>query len=139
MLYFLAFLGRVFISSSQIFFGSKWQFCSPTKPAEAKPPTSDFNASMDAHHHSTPRKKFKITAALKEIRSKPGRKVASLGRLCHEVGWQYRDVVGRLEAKRLANAQEWYNKKQAKLSKAKAQAKAANTAAVDAQLAEMGY
>merc|ERR1711942_628609 len=29
-LYFFAFLGRVFISSSQIFFGSKWQFCSST-------------------------------------------------------------------------------------------------------------
>merc|ERR1712179_518721 len=29
-LYFFAFFGRVFISSSQIFFGSKWQFCSST-------------------------------------------------------------------------------------------------------------
>merc|ERR1711912_89939 len=61
-------------------------------------------------------KKFKVTA--------------SLGKLCHEVGWQYRDVVSRLEAKRIANAGEWYKNKQAK---------AANTAAIDAQLAEMGY
>merc|ERR1711982_38306 len=30
VLYFLAFFGRVFISSSQIFLGSKWQFCSST-------------------------------------------------------------------------------------------------------------
>merc|ERR1719466_584739 len=30
MLYFLAFLGRVFISNSQIFLGSKWQFCFST-------------------------------------------------------------------------------------------------------------
>merc|ERR1719186_896033 len=29
-LYFLAFLGRVFISNSQIFLGSKWQFCFST-------------------------------------------------------------------------------------------------------------
>ena len=84
-------------------------------------------------------KKFKITAALKEIRSLPGRKVASLGRLCHEVGWQYRDVVGRLEAKRIANAQEWYNKKQAKAKAHAAKVAKADTAAVDAQLAEMGY
>merc|ERR1712187_43353 len=84
-------------------------------------------------------KKFKITAALKEIRSLPGRKVASLGRLCHEVGWQYRDVVGRLEAKRIANAQEWYNKKQAKAKAHAAKVAKADTAAVDAQLAEMVY
>merc|ERR1719186_447622 len=29
-LYFLAFFGRVFISNSQIFLGSKWQFCFST-------------------------------------------------------------------------------------------------------------
>merc|ERR1712019_330845 len=74
-----------------------------------------------------------------EIQSLPGRKVASLGRLCHEVGWQYRDVVGRLEAKRIANAQEWYNKKQAKAKAHAAKVAKADTAAVDAQLAEMGY
>jgi len=44
-----------------------------------------------------------------------------------------------LEAKRIANAGEWYKNKQAKAAKAAAQAKAANTAAIDAQLAEMGY
>merc|ERR1712151_202897 len=84
-------------------------------------------------------KKFKITAALKEVRCLPGRKIASLGKLCHEVGWQYRDCVARLEAKRIANAAEWYKNKQAKAAKSAAQAKAANTAAIDAQLAEMGY
>merc|ERR1712048_344161 len=86
-------------------------------------------------------KKFKITAALKEIRSLPGRKVASLGRLCHEVGWQYRDVVERLEAKRKANALEWCNRCQAKeAKKAKAAAAVASkTAKIDAELATMGY
>merc|ERR1712157_468511 len=48
-------------------------------------------------------KKFKIPAALRQVRSAPGRKIASLGRLCHEVGWKYQDVVARLEGKRLAN------------------------------------
>merc|ERR1711865_448703 len=84
-------------------------------------------------------KKFKITAALKEVRSLPGRKVAGLGRLCHEVGWQYRDVVERLEAKRKVHAGIWYEAKKAKAAKATAAAAKANTAEVDAKLAIMGY
>merc|ERR1711964_65131 len=80
-------------------------------------------------------KKFKIPAALKTVRSRPGRKVASLGRLCHEIGWQYQDVVGRLEAKRLANAEEWYKKSEAKKAKRCSAVKACSkkTAAIDAQ------
>merc|ERR1711887_19675 len=66
-------------------------------------------------------KKFKIPAALKQVRSAPGRKIASLGRLCHEVGWQYNDVVQRLEAKRKANANVWYERTQKKAA-TKAQA-----------------
>merc|ERR1712142_1179506 len=83
----------------------------------------------------------KIQAALKTVRSLPGRKIASLGRLCHEVGWQYKDVVERLEAKRMANAAEWYKKSQAKAGKKAQAAKAvaAKTAKVDAELAAMGY
>merc|ERR1712187_299599 len=84
-------------------------------------------------------KKFKVTAALKTVRCLPGRKIASLGRLSHEVGWQYKDCVARLEAKRLANAQEWHNRCVAKEAKEAAQAKKADTAAVDAELAKFGY
>merc|ERR1739848_244381 len=84
-------------------------------------------------------KKFKVAAALKQVRSRPGRKIASLGRLCHEVGWQYKDVVERLEGKRIANAAEWYKTKCAKDAKMAQAAKAAKTAAIDAQLAELGY
>merc|ERR1712066_1070717 len=86
-------------------------------------------------------KKFKIPAALKTVRSLPGRKIASLGRLCHEVGWQHQDVVGRLEAKRIANAEVWYKTQQAKSAKkaAAAEAAAGKTKAIDAQLATMGY
>ena len=75
------------------------------------------------------------------MRSLPGRKVASLGRLCHEVGWQYKDVVERLEAKRMANASEWYKHGQAKAAKRAqaATAVAAKTAKIDAELATMGY
>merc|ERR1711881_141591 len=86
-------------------------------------------------------KKFKVAAALKVTRSKPGRKIASLGRLCHETGWQYKDVVERLEAKRIANAAEWHKTVVAKDAKRAAAVKACakKTASIDAQLAEMGY
>merc|ERR1739848_669593 len=57
-------------------------------------------------------KKFKIPSAQKVTRSKPGRKIASLGKLQAELGWQYSGVVERLEAKRHANALTWYEKKQ---------------------------
>merc|ERR1711981_1277373 len=86
-------------------------------------------------------KKFKIPAALKVTRSAPGRKIASLGRLCHEVGWQYKDVVGKLEAKRLANASVWHAHVQKKSAAKAAAVKACanKTKAIDAELAAMGY
>jgi len=85
--------------------------------------------------------KFKIPAALKVTRSKPGRKVASLGYLCQELGWQYAGVVAKLEAKREANGKiYWDNKQKAVAKKAAAEkAVASKTAAIDAELASMGY
>merc|ERR1739848_876656 len=86
-------------------------------------------------------KKFKIPSALKVVRSRPGRKIASIGRLCSEVGWQYGEIVGRLEAKRVANAQVWFEGKQKKLALRASAEKAASskTASIDKELAAMGY
>merc|ERR1712080_177195 len=86
-------------------------------------------------------KKFKVPSALKVTRSKPGRKVASLGRLANEIGWKYGAVVDRLEAKRSANAQIWYENKEKKAAKRATAAKAASkkTKSVDKELAAMGY
>merc|ERR1711879_1020345 len=42
--------------------------------------------------------------------AKPGRKYCSLGRLSHEVGWKYQDVVETLEAKRRVKAEAYYKK-----------------------------
>merc|ERR1712178_31003 len=80
--------------------------------------------------------KFKIPAALKVTRSKPGRKVASLGWLCQELGWQYAGVVAKLEAKREANGKIYWDNKQKAVAK---KAAAAKTAGIDAELAAMGY
>merc|ERR1739847_201424 len=86
-------------------------------------------------------KKFKIPAALKTVRSLPGRKIASLGRLCHEVGWQYQDVVGRLEAKRLATPRSGIRRLAPRRPRRASAVKAcaAKTKAIDAELAKMGY
>ncbi len=37
----------------------------------------------------------------------------SLGRLSHEVGWKYQDVVATLEAKRRVKSEAYYKKKTA--------------------------
>ena len=86
-------------------------------------------------------KRFNIPSALKVVRSKPGRKCASLGYLAHELGWQYAGIVEKLEAKRQANAATWYAKKQekAKAQEAKVAKAAKATASIDAELASMGY
>merc|ERR1712226_1329622 len=46
------------------------------------------------------KKKMVIPSALKVLRLKHGRRFCSLGRLGHEVGWKYQDIVAALEAKR---------------------------------------
>merc|ERR1711879_93612 len=46
------------------------------------------------------KKKMVIPSALKVLRLKAGRRYCSLGRLGHEVGWKYQDIVAALEAKR---------------------------------------
>merc|ERR1712029_675792 len=56
-------------------------------------------------------KRMVVPAALKVLRLKPGRKFCSLGRLSHEVGWKYQDVVETLEAKRKVKAEAFHKKK----------------------------
>merc|ERR1719206_701853 len=46
------------------------------------------------------KKKMVIPSALKVLRLKHGRRFCTLGRLGHEVGWKYQDIVAALEAKR---------------------------------------
>lgn len=42
------------------------------------------------------KKKMVVPQALRVLRLKPGRKYCTVGRLSHEVGWKYQDVVARL-------------------------------------------
>lgn len=52
--------------------------------------------------------------ALRVIRLKPHRKYCTVGRLSHEFGWKYQEVVGTLEEKRVAKAAEYYKAKKEK-------------------------
>merc|ERR1712126_341076 len=86
------------------------------------------------------KKKMVIPSALKVLRLKHGRKFCSLGRLSHDVGWKYQDVIETLEAKRKVKAQDFYNKT---VSKAKAVAEAekavaAKTKPLTAQIESFG-
>jgi len=65
------------------------------------------------------KKKMVIPSALKVLRLKAGRRFCSLGRLGHEVGWKYQDIVAALEAKRKVKGEAFY---QAKKEEAKAKA-----------------
>lgn len=42
------------------------------------------------------KKRVVVPQALRVLRLKPGRKYCTVGRLSHEVGWKYQDVVARL-------------------------------------------
>merc|ERR1712002_1094677 len=64
------------------------------------------------------KKKMVIPSALKVLRLKHGRRFCSLGRLGHEVGWKYQDIVETLEAKRKVKGEAFF-KGQKEVSKAK--------------------
>jgi len=72
-------------------------------------------------------KKMVVPQALRVLRLQPGRKYCTVGRLSHEVGWKYQDVVARLEERRKAKSQAYYERKklaQRQLSEAKKNAAA---------------
>merc|ERR1711920_1043676 len=76
------------------------------------------------------KKKMVIPSALKVLRLKAGRRFCSLGRLSHDVGWKYQDIIETLEAKRKVKAQDFYNRQ---VTKAKAVADAEKAVAAKAQ------
>uniref|UniRef100_A0A6G1S6J1 Large ribosomal subunit protein uL13 n=1 Tax=Aceria tosichella TaxID=561515 RepID=A0A6G1S6J1_9ACAR len=55
--------------------------------------------------------KFNVPAANRHLGLKPRRKFCTVGRLSHEVGWQYRDVVAKLEEKRKVKGAAYFEQK----------------------------
>ncbi|WVR06108.1 ribosomal protein L13 [Kwoniella sp. DSM 27419] len=81
-------------------------------------------------------KKMVVPAALRVLRLKPGRKFCTLKRISAEVGWQYKDVVDRLEEKRKVKGQAYFERKQAAL---KLRSKAEASVPKDQQITQFGY
>ncbi|KAG0125820.1 ribosomal protein L13 domain-containing protein [Tuber indicum] len=63
------------------------------------------------------KKRMVVPQALRVLRLKPGRKYCTVGRLSHEVGWKYQDVVERLEERRKAKSTAFYARKKALVKK----------------------
>ncbi|KAL8901909.1 MAG: hypothetical protein Q9207_004971 [Kuettlingeria erythrocarpa] len=59
------------------------------------------------------KKRMVVPQALRVLRLKPGRKFCTVGRLSHEVGWKYQDVVARLEERRKVKGAAYYERKKA--------------------------
>ena len=102
------------------------------------------------------KKRVVVPQALRVLRLKPGRKYCTVGRLGHEFGWKYQDVVSRyvlphifhenannvrsLEERRKANSAAYYErKKQVRKQLAQAQKDAKVDTKVTEQLAQYGY
>ncbi|KAG9783466.1 ribosomal protein L13, partial [Aureobasidium melanogenum] len=80
-----------------------------------------------------------VPQALRVLRLKPGRKYCTVGRLAHEVGWKYQDVVARLEERRKVKGAAYYERKKvARRQLAEAQKTSAD-AKTKEKLAALGY
>merc|ERR1712077_119095 len=86
------------------------------------------------------KKSMVIPSALKVLRLKPGRKYCSLGRLSHDVGWKYQDIIETLEAKRMVKAQDYHARvvKKAALTAEAKKAVAAQTAPITQKIEAFG-
>ena len=81
-------------------------------------------------------KRMVVPDALRVTRLKPGRRYCLLGRISAESGWNYKELVERLEDKRKTDALEFYAKKK---ELAKARAEVAASVPKPAVLTDSGY
>lgn len=80
-----------------------------------------------------------VPQAMRVLRLQPGRKYTTVGRLSHEVGWRYQDVVAKLEDRRKAKGAAYHAKKVALEKKIAAAKVAESQSEVSKQLAALGY
>ncbi|KGQ02845.1 60S ribosomal protein L16 [Beauveria bassiana D1-5] len=86
------------------------------------------------------KKKMVVPQALRVLRLQPGRKYCTVGRLSHEVGWKYQDVVARLEERRKAKGAAYYERKRVAARQiADAKKTAAGKSQATKKLAALGY
>ncbi|KAK7740852.1 60S ribosomal protein L16A [Diatrype stigma] len=86
------------------------------------------------------KKKVVVPQALRVLRLQPGRKFCTVGRLSHEVGWKYQDVVERLEERRKAKGAAYYERKKLALrQQSEAKKSATVSAKTEDALKAFGY
>ncbi|OZJ03145.1 60S ribosomal protein L16-A [Bifiguratus adelaidae] len=83
-------------------------------------------------------KRVVVPAALRVLKLKPGRKYTTIGRVSHEVGWKYQDVVKTLEEKRKVKSAAFYARRVAQ-SKLAAKARQEKAEAINKELAVYGH
>ncbi|KIW12983.1 60S ribosomal protein L16 [Exophiala spinifera] len=79
-----------------------------------------------------------VPQALRVLRLKPGRKYCTVGRLAHEVGWKYQDVVARLEERRKVKGKAYYERKKV-ARRQLAEAQKSGSSETKQKLAALGY
>ncbi|KAJ9636614.1 60S ribosomal protein L16 [Exophiala oligosperma] len=79
-----------------------------------------------------------VPQALRVLRLKPGRKYCTVGRLAHEVGWKYQDVVARLEERRKVKGKAYYERKKV-ARRQLAEAQKSSSSETKQKLAALGY
>ena len=84
-------------------------------------------------------KRVVVPQALRVLRLKPGRKYTTVGRLSHEVGWKYQDVVSRLEERRKVKSAAYYAKKKALTQKIAAATQSVESSEASKALKSFGY
>merc|ERR1712060_464609 len=84
-------------------------------------------------------KRMVVPDAFRVTRLKPGRRFCVLGRISHEIGWKQQEVVARLEGKRKAEAEVYYDTKKAAIAKLKNAKEATAEGPYTATLAKFGY
>ena len=86
-------------------------------------------------------KRMVVPSALRVLKLKPGRKYCVLGRLSHEVGWKYKDILSTLEQKRKAKSEVYYERKKKLLAlrRKAAENTSRQTANIQTELAKYGY
>mmetsp|Transcript_9261 Transcript_9261/g.17697 ORF Transcript_9261/g.17697 Transcript_9261/m.17697 type:complete len:203 (+) Transcript_9261:4917-5525(+) len=57
------------------------------------------------------KKKMVVPEALRVLRLTPGRRYTVLGELADKIGWKHKDLIERLEGKRLEKASQWHTRK----------------------------
>jgi len=85
------------------------------------------------------KKRVVVPQALRVLRLKPGRKYCTVGRLSHEFGWKYQDVVSRLEERRKAKSAAFYERKRTNQRQLAEAQKTGTGETIKSQLAEYGY